>query len=134
MSMRRTGTGSVDQQMARLHAVRQVEGEGVLRMMLLALSVAMPLATMAYLKMQHMSISYEMSEIRTRIKEEEEENRKLLLERSQYQRDEEIQDFANQHGLKPRQQSYMVPRSFTREDQKMAKLSPVSSARTQDRP
>lgn len=102
---------------------RQVEGEGILRMLLLALAVAMPLATMAYLKVQQTRLSYEMSDIRARISHEEEKQRQLLLERSRFQRDEEIQSFATQAGLQPRKQGHLVPRSYTREDQRLAKLS-----------
>jgi len=104
---------------------RQVEGEGILRMLLLAFAVAMPLAAMAYLKVQHTRLSYEMSEIRARIKQEEEFQRQLLLERSRFQRDEEIQAFAQQTGLQPRKQGHLIPKSFTAEDQRMAKLHPI---------
>jgi len=106
---------------------RQVEGEGVLRMILLALALAMPLASMAYLKIQETRLSYEMSDIRTRIKQEEELNRKLLLERSRYQRDEAIQSYATESGMQPRRQSHLIHRSFTADDQRLAKLRPVSS-------
>lgn len=104
---------------------RQVEGEGVLRMLLLAVAVAMPLATMAYLKVQQTRLSYEMSDIRTKIGHEEETHRQLLLERSRFQRDEEIQAFAQQAGLQPRKQGRLVPRSFTTEDQRLARLNPA---------
>ena len=104
---------------------RQVEGEGILRMLLLALSLAMPLASLAYLQVQKTHLSYEMSEIRARIKQEEELQRKLLLERSRYQRDEEIQAFAQQTGLQPRKQGHLIQQSFTVEDQRMAKLHSV---------
>lgn len=107
--------------------VRQVEGEGVVRMVLLALALVMPLATLAYLKIQQTRLSYEMSDIRDRIKQEEELTRKLLLERSRYQRDDEIQSFAVQTGMQPRRQSHLIHRSFTADDQRMAKLRPVSS-------
>ena len=106
---------------------RQVEGEGILRMILLAVALAMPLASMAYLKIQETRLSYEMSYIRARIKHEEELNRKLLLERSRYQRDEAIQSFATESGMQPSRQSHLIHRSFTVEDQRMAKLRPVSS-------
>lgn len=106
---------------------RQVEGEGILRMLLLAVALAMPLASMAYLKIQQTRLSYEMSEIRTRINHEEELNRKLQLERSRFQRDEAIQSFATETGMQPRRQSHLIHRSFTVEDQRMAKLRPVSS-------
>ena len=104
---------------------RQVEGEGVLRMLLLAFALAMPMASMAYLKIQHTRLSYEMSEIRAQIHQEEEVRRTLLLERSRFQRDEEIQAFADHAGLLPRKQSRFVPRVFTREDQRLAKLAPT---------
>ena len=104
---------------------RQVEGEGVLRMLLLALAVAMPLATVAYLKVQQTRLSYEMSDMRARISHEEETHRQLLLERSRFQRDEEIQSFAQQAGLQPRKQSRLIRRTFTVEDQRLAKLNPT---------
>jgi len=107
------------------YSQRQVEGEGVLRMLLLAFALAMPMASMAYLKIQHTRLSYEMSEIRNQIRQEEEFRRTLLLERSRYQRDEEIQAFADHAGLLPRKQSRFVPRVFTREDQRLAKLAPT---------
>lgn len=106
---------------------RQVEGEGIVRMVLLALALVLPLATLAYLKIQQTRLSYEMSDIRDRIKQEEELTRKLLLERSRYQRDDEIQSFAVQTGMQPRRQSHLIHRSFTADDQRMAKLRPVSS-------
>jgi uncharacterized protein HemX len=102
---------------------RQVEGEGILRMLLLAAAVAMPLATMAYLKVQQTRLSYEMSEIRTRISHEEETHRQLLLERSRYQRDDEIQAFAQQSGLQPRKQGHLILRSYTVEDQRLARMN-----------
>ncbi len=106
---------------------RQVEGEGIVRMVLLALALVLPLATLAYLKIQQTRLSYEMSDIRDRIKQEEELTRRLLLERSRYQRDDEIQSFAVQTGMQPRRQSHLIHRSFTADDQRMAKLRPVSS-------
>jgi len=107
---------------------RQVEGEGILRMLLLAGAVAMPLASMAYLKIQNTRLGYEMSDIRSRIQAEEELKRKLELERSRYQRDEEVQAYAVQAGLMPRKQAHLIRRSFTAEDQKVAKLHPVLSS------
>ncbi len=107
---------------------RQVEGEGVLRMLLLAFAMALPMASMAYLKIQHTRLSYEMSEIRTQIHQEEEVRRTLLLERSRYQRDEEIQAYADKAGLLPRKQSHLVPRAFTQEDQRLAKLVPPGTS------
>ncbi len=106
---------------------RQAEGEGVVRMVLLALALVLPLATLAYLKIQQTRLSYEMSDIRDRIKQEEELTRRLLLERSRFQRDDEIQSFALQTGMQPRRQSHLIHRSFTADDQRMAKLRPVSS-------
>lgn len=106
---------------------RQAEGEGVVRMVLLALALVLPLATLAYLKIQQTRLSYEMSDIRDRIKQEEELTRRLLLERSRFQRDDEIQSFAVQTGMQPRRQSHLIHRSFTADDQRMAKLRPVSS-------
>ncbi|MBP1626021.1 MAG: hypothetical protein H6Q00_496 [Holophagaceae bacterium] len=106
---------------------RQPEGEGVLRMLLLAVAVAMPLASMAYLKIQHTRLSYAMSEVRADIKKQEELQRNLLLERSHYQKDEEIQVFAEKVGMMPRKQSYLIHRNFTTHDQKLAKLRPVFS-------
>ncbi len=106
---------------------RQAEGEGVVRMVLLALALVLPLATLAYLKIQQTRLSYEMSDIRDRIKQEEELTRRLLLERSRYQRDDEIQSFAAQTGMQPRRQSHLIHRSFTADDQRMAKLRPVAS-------
>ena len=106
---------------------RQPEGEGVLRMLLLAVAVAMPLASMAYLKIQHTRLSYAMSEVRSQIKEQEELQRSLLLERSHYQKDEEIQVFAEKSGMMPRKQSYLIHRNFTPQDQKLARLRPVMS-------
>ena len=106
---------------------RQVEGEGVLRMLLLAFALVLPLATMAYLKIQQTRLSYDMSTIRDQIHQEEEGHRTLLLERSRFQRDEEVQAFAAQTGLLPRKQSHLVPRIYTREDQRLAKLAPATS-------
>lgn len=108
-------------------ATRQVEGEGILRMLLLVVAIAMPLASMAYLKIQQTRLSYQMSEIRGQIRQQEELQRKLLLERSRFQRDEEIQAFATKSGLLPRKQSRNIHRAFTLEDQKLARLRPVSS-------
>lgn len=107
-----------------LHAARQPEGEGVLRMLLLVFALAMPLASMAYLKIQHTRLSYEMSDLRGKIKAEEEARRTLLLERSRFQRDEEVQAFAASTGMVPHKQSHLVPKVFTQEDQKLAKLQP----------
>jgi hypothetical protein len=105
---------------------RQVEGEGVVRMLLLAFALAMPMASMAYLKIQHTRLSYQMSEIREQIQQQEELHRTLLLERSRYQRDEEIQAFADHTGMLPRKQSHYIERSFTPDDQRLAKLVPTA--------
>lgn len=106
---------------------RQVESEGILRMLLLALALAMPLATLIYLSVQKSRMSYEMSELMSRIQKEEEVQRKLLLERSRFQRDEEVQGYAQRSGFQPRKQAHVIGRSFTERDQKMARLRPVSS-------
>jgi hypothetical protein len=106
---------------------RMVESEGILRMLLLVLILAMPLGTLAYLKIQSTRLSYAMGEIKERIRKEEEFQRKLILERSRYQRDEEVQGYATKAGLEPRKQSHLVRRAFTPEDQRIAKLRPVSS-------
>ena len=106
---------------------RMVESEGILRMLLLVLILAMPLGTLAYLKIQSTRLSYAMGEIKERIRKEEELQRKLMLERSRYQRDEEVQGYATKAGLEPRKQSHLVRRAFTPEDQRIAKLRPVSS-------
>lgn len=111
----------------QLPATRQVEGEGVLRVLLLALAVALPLATMAYLKIGQVRLSYQMTELRNQIRQQEELQRKLLLERSRFQRDEEVQAYATKAGLQPRKQSHLIHRAFTVEDQKLARLRPVSS-------
>jgi hypothetical protein len=107
--------------------VRMVESEGILRMILLVLALAMPLATLAYLKIQSTRLSYAMGEIKERIHKEEELQRKLMLERSRFQRDEEIQVYAQKAGLQPRKQGHLIQRAFTPEDQRIARLRPVSS-------
>lgn len=101
---------------------RQVEGEGILRMLLLAFALALPFGSMIYLKIQNMRISYEMGEVRKRIREEDETLRKLALERSKFQRSEQVQAFATRHGMQPRKQGHLVPKVFTPEDQRLAKL------------
>ncbi len=111
----------------RMLPARQAEGEGILRMLLLALAVALPLATLAFLKVQQVRMGYRMSELRAQLQREEELTRKLLMERSQLQRDDAVQSFAQQQGMRPRKQSHFIPKAFTREDQRMAKLRPVSS-------
>jgi uncharacterized protein HemX len=106
---------------------RVVESEGILRMLLLVLALAMPLATLAYLKIQSTRLSYAMSDIKERIHKEEELQRKLMLERSRFQRDEEVQVYAQKAGLQPRKQGHLIQRAFTPEDQRIARLRPVSS-------
>ena len=106
---------------------RMVESEGILRVLLLVLALAMPLGTLAYLKIQSTRLSYAMGDLKERIRKEEELQRKLMLERSRYQRDEEVQGYAHKAGLEPRKQSHLVRRAFTPEDQRIAKLRPVSS-------
>jgi hypothetical protein len=68
-----------------------------------------------------------MADVREKIHHEEEARRALLLERSRFQRDEEVQAFATQTGLLPRKQSHLVPKAFTQEDQRLAKLLPPGS-------
>ncbi len=106
---------------------RTVESEGILRVLLLVLALAMPLGTLAYLKIQSTRLSYAMGEVKERIRKEEELQRKLMLERSRHQRDEEVQVYAQKSGLQPRKQGHLVHRAFTPEDQRIAKLRPVSS-------
>ena len=43
---------------------RMVESEGILRMLLLVLALAMPLGTLAYLKIQSTRLSYAMGELK----------------------------------------------------------------------
>jgi uncharacterized protein HemX len=81
---------------------RQVDDEGALRMLLLAFALALPLATMAYLKIQQTRLSYQMSDLRGQITQEEERRRTLMLERSFYQRSEAVKAFADQTGMQPR--------------------------------
>lgn len=107
--------------------IRKVESEGILRMLMLVLALAMPLGTLAYLKIQGTRMSYAMGEIKERIRKEEEIQRKLMLERSRYQRDEEVQVYAQKVGLEPKKQGHLIHRAFTPEDQRIAKLRPVSS-------
>ncbi len=108
---------------------RQVEGEGILRLLLLAAAFAMPLASMIYIQVQNTRMSYAMNEVRDKIKTAEENQRKLLLERSRFQRDEEVSGYAIKAGLQPRKTSHLIRRVFTAEDQKLAKLHPVPSDR-----
>ncbi len=112
---------------SRTAPVRTVESEGILRMMLLVLALAMPLGVLAYLKIQSTRLGYAMGELKERIRKEEELQRKLLLERSRYQREDEVQGYAQKAGLQPRKQGHLIRRSFTPQDQLLAKLRPVSS-------
>jgi hypothetical protein len=96
-------------------------------MLLLVLAMAMPMATLAYLKIQSTRLSYQMGDIKERIHQEEELQRKLLLERSRFQREEEVQNYADKAGLQPRKQGHLIRRGFTPDDQRLAKLRPVSS-------
>jgi uncharacterized protein HemX len=116
------------QRSSTVYSQRQVEGEGILRMLLLACALALPMGSMAYLKIQQTRLGYAMSEIRGQIRQEEEYRRTLQLERSRFQRDEEIRTFADRAGMLPRKQSHLVPRVFTREDQRMAKLAPAGGS------
>jgi uncharacterized protein HemX len=93
------------QRPAAPHSPRQVENEGILRMFLLAFALALPMAAMAYLKIQQTRLSYAMSELHGQIRQEEELQRILLLERSRLLRSEAIQAFADQNGMVPRKQS-----------------------------
>jgi hypothetical protein len=102
---------------------KKVEGEGALRVLLLAFTLVMPFASMAYTKIKYTRFSYEMSELHNQTVQQEELQRKLLLARSRYQRDEEVRAFAERAGLSPRKQIHFVPRSFTQEDQRLAKLN-----------
>lgn len=106
---------------------RQVESEGILRMLLLALALAMPLGSIIYLQVQKSRASYEMSDLLRRIQAEEEVARKLDLERSRFQREEVVQDYARAKGFRLRKTAHVVRRGFTVEDQKLARFRPVSS-------
>lgn len=108
---------------------RQAEGEGFLRMLILVLAIAMPLATMAWLKIQQTRISYEMTKLKAQIQEQEEVTRVLMLERSRLRRDEEIQKFAVEKGLVPRKQAHLIHRAFTQRDVQVAKNTgnPIAS-------
>lgn len=110
-------------------AGRQLEGEGILRMLLLAFALALPLGSMIFLKIQNMRISYEMGEVRKRIRDEDEVMRQLALARSRLQRGEEVRAFAVRNGLQPRKQGHLVPRVFTAEDQRVAKLQGPAATR-----
>jgi len=106
---------------------RQIEGEGVLRMILICLAFAMPLATIAYLKIHDMRLGYEMREIQDRIRREEEHSRTLELEKSRLSRQEVIHEWASNAGFVPTKTTSLVSRTFTPEDQRVAKLRPVFS-------
>jgi len=106
---------------------RQVEGEGVLRMIFVAVILALPLAAFAYLKIHDMRLGYEMRDIQDRIRREEELTRALDLERSRLSRPEVIQQWAVESGFVPTKSTSLVRRQFTPEDQRTAKLRPVSS-------
>ncbi|MDR1841049.1 MAG: hypothetical protein LBQ86_03895 [Holophagales bacterium] len=106
---------------------RQVEGEGVIRMLLLSIAIAMPLVTLAYLKIHDMRLGYEMREIQDRIRREEELARALELERSRLSRPEVVQQWAQEAGFVPTKATNLVKRPFTPEDQRIAKLRPVPS-------
>jgi len=95
--------------------VRQVESEGVLRLLLLAL------------KVQSVRLGYRMNEVQSRINQEQETQRKLMLERSRFQRDEEIQAYAVKSGMQPKKQGRLIERTFSAADQREAKLRPVNS-------
>ena len=107
--------------------VRQVESEGVLRLLFLALAIAMPLMSLVYLKVQSVRLGYRMNEVQSRINQEQETQRKLMLERSRWQRDEEIQSYAVKSGMQPKKQSRLIQRAFSPADQREAKLRPVHS-------
>ena len=107
---------------------RRIEGEGVLRILLLAVALALPLATFAYLKIQDTRLGYEMKEIQDRIRKEEEHFRVLELQRSRLSRLEVVQQWAAANGFAPSKSTSTIGRPFTREDQAMAKLRPVPSA------
>jgi hypothetical protein len=106
---------------------RQVEGEGVLRMIFVAVIAVLPLAAFAYLKIHDMRLGYEMRDIQDRIRKEEELMRALELERSSLTRPEVIQQWASDAGFVPIKSTNLVRRPFTPEDQRTAKLRPVSS-------
>jgi len=107
---------------------RQVEGEGVLRMVFVALIVGLPLAAFAYLKIYDMRLGYEMRDIQDRIRREEELTRALELARSRLSGPEVIHRWASEAGFVPTRSTSLVKRPFTQEDQRTAKLRPVSSS------
>jgi cell division protein FtsL len=105
-----------------------VEGEGVFRMILVAIVIALPFAAFAYLKIHDMQLGYEMRDIQDRIRKEEELMRSLELARSRLSRPEVIQQWAAEAGFVPTKSTNLVKRPFTPEDQRTAKLRPVSSS------
>jgi hypothetical protein len=96
-------------------------------MLLLSIAIAMPLVTLAYLKIHDMRLGYEMREIQDRIRREEELARALELERSRLSRPEVVQQWAQEAGFVPTKATNLVKRPFTPEDQRIAKLRPVPS-------
>ena len=108
-----------------IRSERQIEGEGIIRMLLLGLALAMPLATLAYLKIHDMRLGYEMREIQDRIRREEELSRVLELERSRLSKQDVVQQWASEQGFAPAKATNSVRRPFTPEDQRIAKLRPV---------
>lgn len=105
-----------------------MESEGALRVLLLAFALVMPMASMAYIKIQHTRFRYNISALRKEIYKQEELHRILLLKLSQYKRDKDIHTFAIQEGFLPCKQTYFVTKSFTAQDQYLAKLSPTPIA------
>ena len=104
---------------------RQIEREGVMRMLLLAVAIGMPVVTIVYLKIHDMRLGYEMKEIQDRIRREEELARTLELEKSKLSRPEVVQQWALDAGFIPTKATNLVRRPFTPEDQRLAKLRPV---------
>jgi hypothetical protein len=104
-----------------------VEGEGILRMLLLSVAIAMPLVTLAYLKIHDTRLGYEMKEIQDRIRREEELTRALELEKSRLSRPEVVHQWAFEAGYVPSKSANSIRRPFTPEDQRIAKLRPVAT-------
>ena len=107
---------------------RNVEGEGVLRIWLLTLVLALPLGALAGLKIHDMRLGYEMKDIQDRISKGEERYRSLELERSRLSRPEVIAQWASEMGFVPTKNTHFVQRPFTPDDQRVAKLRPVPSS------
>ena len=107
---------------------RQLEGEGVLRTLLLSFAVVLPLLSLIYLQIHDTRLGYEMKEIQDRIRKEEELARALELERSRLSRPEIVQQWAGRAGFVPAKSTNLVRRPFTQDDQRMAKLKLVSSS------